>query len=366
MRPKANGYELLPMLPPEATDAPEASANKSTAKRLDLQGLRTVAIAGVLCFHIWPGVFPNGYLGVDMFFVLSGYLMTQILTPKSPTQPMTRAAVKHFYSRRIQRIVPVYLLVLFLTLVAGTRLLLERDMNNLAKDVRWALSFTSNMENFFADRSYFAEVASMRLVLHTWSLSAEIQYYLFVPLLIFALSWVHARLPRARLPLVVLAAGASFALQHALALHYQQQELSFGLVFCRCWQFFTGSIVFYWRGKGNTRQGKETLSFASMLLHTSLLLLLAAILFAPHRLLFPLKELSQLGVIVLMALLVGWQSGGRSMLLSSRVAVELGDLSYVWYLVHWPLIQFVKYRLLVNSKVFGLPGERHVARRRQF
>jgi peptidoglycan/LPS O-acetylase OafA/YrhL len=112
--------------------------------RLDIQGLRALAVTAVLLFHLWDKVFPLGYLGVDVFFVISGFLMCSILSRKSP---ISFSVVQDFYFRRIKRIVPLYLFVIVCVLVAGMFLLAPIEFPNLATDGIISSTFTSNIIN---------------------------------------------------------------------------------------------------------------------------------------------------------------------------------------------------------------------------
>ncbi|WKX88843.1 hypothetical protein Q1695_008462 [Nippostrongylus brasiliensis] len=146
--------------------------------RLDLQGLRGVSILSVLGFHFFPRLFPRGFVGVDQFFVLSGYLMARILD-NDPTN------ILDFYYKRSKRIVPMYVLVTLLTLWSCFFLYPESVLNLNVKSAVAAVTFTSNfwpLERTYA--GYFTKLAiADDLFVHTWSLAVEVQFYLIVPVL---------------------------------------------------------------------------------------------------------------------------------------------------------------------------------------
>ncbi|UMM28961.1 hypothetical protein L5515_011557 [Caenorhabditis briggsae] len=151
------------------------------SKRLDLQGIRGLAILSVLGFHFYPSYFPNGYLGVDQFFILSGFLMCMLLT-KSKEMPVCSAFL-HFYSRRFKRILPLYLLFILLTLIALYTVFSESATIQNQSSAMKALIFVSNRPHT-GEEDYFEKLLiAIDLFTHTWSLSVEIQFYFIVPII---------------------------------------------------------------------------------------------------------------------------------------------------------------------------------------
>nr|WP_302476414.1 acyltransferase [Pseudomonas asiatica] len=165
--------------------------------RLDVQGLRAVAVLAVLAYHMNSTWLPAGFVGVDVFFVISGFIITALLT--EPGQKIHLAA---FYLNRIKRIVPAYAVMLALVSVVSSMLFLTADFEFFHQSLKSAAIFASNL--YFADfGSYFAPRAEELPLLHTWSLAIEMQFYLFFPLLLLCLprSW---RLPGLSLLAVIL------------------------------------------------------------------------------------------------------------------------------------------------------------------
>jgi len=145
-----------------------AAAAASNVKREDVQILRALAILSVLAFHLFPSQFPNGYLGVDMFFVISGYLMARILrkkanppstSPAASFQTLTRPIVRTFYWRRIKRIFPAYIFDILCVLLAAPFLLIGTELELVKADAKWATLFASNVQNIL-HKSVYAEVVS--------------------------------------------------------------------------------------------------------------------------------------------------------------------------------------------------------------
>ncbi|GMR60862.1 hypothetical protein PMAYCL1PPCAC_31057, partial [Pristionchus mayeri] len=149
-------------------------------KREDLQAIRGIAIIAVLAFHLLPTVFPNGYLGVDMFFVLSGFLMSTILCKAA----LTSSTILDFFMRRFKRIIPLYALMLCSVTVATVMIFTISDMDNFITDVKWALAIASNWQIVLRKVDYWTKVFDYQVLLHAWSLGVELQYYLIVPFIV--------------------------------------------------------------------------------------------------------------------------------------------------------------------------------------
>ncbi|KAI6177723.1 Acyl-transf-3 domain-containing protein [Aphelenchoides bicaudatus] len=168
-------YQLLPESPENErlfSKDKQHSPSQPTRDGLrpEIQGLRAIAIVAVLLFHMWPKNVIVGYLGVDCFFVISGYLMIMLMSRKNE---LTLNASILFYYRRIKRIVPTYLFVITLTLLSCYFLISEFEFDSLVSKATSSLFFYSN----------FPFKSKYQFLLHTWSLSCELQFYLFVPLL---------------------------------------------------------------------------------------------------------------------------------------------------------------------------------------
>lgn len=159
--------------------------------RPDIDGLRAVAVLGVLVYHAFPQWLPGGFAGVDVFFVISGFLITRILLISLSTQ---RFSLKDFYIRRILRLFPVLLVVLLFTLIAGAFVFLPADYAQLGMNTLGGAAFVANLL-LANDTGYFASDSAFNPVLHLWSLGIEEQFYLVWPLML----WLITRLKRTRL-----------------------------------------------------------------------------------------------------------------------------------------------------------------------
>lgn len=151
--------------------------------RMDIEGLRAVAIIPVVLYHAGLG-FSGGYIGVDVFFVISGFLITTIILREMQDRDFS---IIRFYERRIRRILPALVVVMAVTTVAACILLIPRHLAEYGKSLYATALFFSNFY-FYGTEGYFTEAAELKPLLHTWSLAIEEQYYIFFPLIFFYLN----------------------------------------------------------------------------------------------------------------------------------------------------------------------------------
>jgi peptidoglycan/LPS O-acetylase OafA/YrhL len=148
-----------------------------------LDGIRGIAILAVLLFHIWPNIFKYGFLGVDLFFILSGYLMTQIIYNKLHQNAFS---FKEFYRNRIRRIFPSAIIVLIFIIIIGYLFLFPLELKNLGKHIEVSALFYENY-NLINEVGYWDKAAELKPTLHFWSLAVEEQFYIFWPLILFSI-----------------------------------------------------------------------------------------------------------------------------------------------------------------------------------
>ena len=166
----------------ESTSAIDGQVEKEFRYRKDIDGLRAIAVAAVIVFHL--GFAATGFLGVDVFFVISGYLITGIVLDDIARGRFTFA---DFYRRRVRRILPLSLITSLVALLLGTLVMLPDDLENLAQSVVATNLFSNNILQAITTRNYWDIVNEYKPLMHTWSLGVEEQFYLFWPLiLIFA------------------------------------------------------------------------------------------------------------------------------------------------------------------------------------
>ena len=284
----------------------------------------------MVLFHAGLGLFPGGYVGVDVFFVISGYLITSIILGelKSGTFSLTR-----FYERRIRRILPALFLVLAASTVMAVLWLLPSDLVHFFKSVSYTALFASNYR-FYRVKDYFAPEADLQPLIHTWSLAIEEQYYLVFPLAILILH----RVWKPAIPLAILVVGAaSFALgQRALA---SDPSAAFFLTPFRIWELMIGSLLAAAIERGGLRV-RANGAFAA----AGLALIAGAALLFTEATPFPgaYALIPTLGAALVIVFATPETVVGR--VLGSKPFVAIGLLSYSAYLWHQPLFAFAKLR----------------------
>ncbi|MBV9696007.1 MAG: acyltransferase, partial [Gammaproteobacteria bacterium] len=203
--------------------------------RADVDGLRAVAVLCVVFFHLLPGALPGGYLGVDVFFVLSGYLITAIIFREISSGAFS---LRRFYERRLRRIMPALLCLLLLATVLAAVCLLPSDLSAYARSLLATLAFAANIY-FWRATDYFAAAAEQKPLLHIWSLGVEEQFYVVFPLLLLLLwRW----LPRGLVPAIALLSVTSFAV-NLLANRAGATLPAFFLLPTRAWELGVGAML---------------------------------------------------------------------------------------------------------------------------
>ncbi len=209
-----------------------SSANSNPLKyRADIDGLRGLAVLTVLFFHADIG-FPGGFVGVDVFFVISGYLISGLILKDLDSGQF---GIVDFWERRVRRIMPALSVVVLASLIAGWFLFLPSDFRALGRSAVAQSILASNV-NFWLESGYFSQAAELKPLLHTWSLAVEEQFYLLFP---FVLILIH-RVSRASIVRVILLLScSSFAL--SVYCSYRHSEANFYLLPTRAWELLIGS-----------------------------------------------------------------------------------------------------------------------------
>ncbi|MBU6950604.1 acyltransferase family protein [Hahella sp. HN01] len=296
--------------------------------RPDIDGLRALAVVPVILFHSSIQGFSGGYVGVDIFFVISGFLITSIIYAEMEKGEFS---ILTFYERRVRRIFPALFTVIALTLVAGYLILLPNEYENLGKNALSATLFSSNLY-LMTEIGYFAAPAETNALLHTWSLAVEEQFYIFFPPLLL----VICSLGRKRI-FLLLASIALSSLVLGVVLTKSHPESSFFFTPIRIWELMIGSIlVFIPRGE-LSRPTANIISLGGLSL-----IALSIITFTPAT---PFPGYAALAPCVGTALIIyaGQYEGIYvSRLLSLSPVNFIGKISYSLYLFHWPVLVFLK------------------------
>ncbi|HYK43019.1 MAG TPA: acyltransferase, partial [Thermoanaerobaculia bacterium] len=323
---------------------PRASAfSSSLSYRPEIDGLRGVAVVLVVLFHAGFGC-PGGYVGVDVFFVISGFLITSLIWKDLEGERFTFA---RFWERRARRIVPALVAVVAATLFAGWFLLLPADYERLGRSAASQAVFAANV-HFWLTGGYFAPAAAEQPLLHTWSLALEEQFYWIVPVALF-LVFGARRFERRRSSMILAAIGcgivSSFTLSVWGVAHHP--SAAFYLLPTRAWELLLGSLVAFLPMRSQPSQGRAVRELAAI--GGVALILLAAF---GYRATTPFPGAAALAPCLGAALWI--RSNGRETsaspaptlagsVLSRPLPVFVGLASYSLYLWHWPFLAFARY-----------------------
>lgn len=296
------------------------------AYRPDIDGLRAIAVLSVVLFHIDPAWLPGGFTGVDLFFVISGYLISSILLADLREG---KFSFRRFYARRVRRIFPALLLVLLACWVAGWLLLFPEEYRVLNKHITGGALFVPNFV-LWKESGYFDEAADLKPLLHLWSLGVEEQFYFLWPPMLLA-AW-RLKLP---LPKVVLALAAiSFAVNMGRAEAHAAS--TFFLPHTRFWELLAGVwLATRQPWAPSPRVANMAAAVGLALIATGFVVIEGTDLYPSWRGLLPVA-----GAVLLIH--AGTQSWFNRVVLSSRPFVWVGLISYPLYLWHWPLMSFAR------------------------
>jgi peptidoglycan/LPS O-acetylase OafA/YrhL len=319
---------------------PQDTAPTRSEYRQDIQGLRGVAVLLVVLYHSGVPLFPAGFVGVDVFFVISGYLITGLLVRE--LEGTGRVNFAHFYARRVRRLLPAALLVIIAVLGAIPLVYAPMEQGEFLSACRAAAIYLVNF--WFADRAldYLGQDSAVNPMLHMWSLAVEEQFYLVWPLLI---ATVARAVPTRRLRVGLVATVTAVSVVTFLLciwMTWKSQPWAFFGAPFRTWEFGLGALAFL-LGDQAQQLGSWRSPLVGVLGATAVLvsafLLSQSSLFPGAWALFPAG-----GTAIIIAAIHAPVSTGSGSPLSLWLAwwplAKLGDLSYSWYLWHWPVLVF--------------------------
>jgi len=314
--------------------------------RAEIDGLRAIAVIPVVLFHAGFSTFSGGFVGVDVFFVISGYLITTIILSD---MEKGRFSIVSFYERRARRILPALFLVMFISLPFAWLWLLPSDMKKFSQSLVAVSSFSSNIL-FWLTSGYWDTASELKPLLHTWSLAVEEQYYVLFPLFLI-LMWNYGK--RFILGAFILITGISFILGQWGAYHHP--SAAFYLIPTRGWELaIDACIAFYFQYHKQTVQTLPSHKLVDEVLGLLGLLMICygVIVFdetTPFPSIYTLAPTIGTGLIILFS--SSETIAGR--LLSFKPLVAIGLISYSAYLWHQPLLAFARHRAIIDLSEFA-------------
>ena len=313
--------------------------------RGEIDGLRTLAVVPVILFHAGIAPFGGGFIGVDVFFVISGYLISTIIINELDEG---RFSILRFYERRARRILPALFFVMLACVPFAWFWLMPRDLKDFAQSLTAVTFFVSNFL-FWLEAGYFETTAELKPLLHTWSLAVEEQYYIIFPVLMMILMPLGRRAVMGWL--LALFAISLIASQWGI---YNRPSATFFLLPARGWELLVGvfAAMYLQKNPGFTRNTQ-----AELLSVAGLLLIIVPIFIYTHETPFP--GAYALPATIGTALIILFARAGTlaNKLLAARPMVAIGLVSYSAYLWHQPVFAFFKHRFgsgLFEDYVFAL------------
>ncbi len=326
-----------------------------------IDGIRTIAVMAVVLYHIFGYLCPGGYVGVDVFFVISGYLITGGLLRSLRDGTYS---IKDFYTKRIRRIIPAYGVLVVFVLITSVFLYSSSYLNSILTTIGFSSLFSANLY-FYQDAGYFAANTELNPLLHLWSLGVEEQFYIFIPLILaYFFKWKHAIIKIIVLMLILSLIGSllcnyliiddfsqyfnNWSHWNLLCAYFNSKKdaFNFFMLPTRAWELLAGSCLAY---IGLPRSNKKYYSCLAIL--GFILFLIPCFGYSSHTL-FPGIG-AMFPVIVALLLLAYGNTGIVGLILRSKPFVGIGKISYSLYLWHWPLIVFWKYLTDNHYEVVG-------------
>lgn len=313
-----------------------STTSNGATYRPDVDGLRAVAVLSVIVFHLNKPLLPGGFLGVDVFFVISGFLITRNIL-----QEMERGtfSIAEFYRRRVKRIAPVMLAVVAATLLTSQLLLLPEDARNTAKSAAFSVASLANVYFWrYEDRSYFAVDSGQLPLLHLWSLGVEEQFYLLWPLLLL----IFYRRARTKAVVTTVATAAVLSFLMGDVLYGRDPSFVYYMLPTRAGELLLGALV----AIGVLRHVERSISqYVVLLISTAGTLVLAGSLFLiTEQQRFPGWRAVPPTAATASLILAGHCGKNLwSRLLATKPLVWIGLISYSAYLWHWPLLALFRY-----------------------
>ena len=325
--------------------------NYKFSYRPELDGLRAIAVLSIIIYHSQINILgyqflSGGFVGVDIFFVISGYLITSIILRELTITG--KFSLKYFYERRIRRIIPVLLLVMSISLLFAWLYLIPSSLINFSKSILYSLAFTTNIFFHYSGQEYGADIGKLIPFLHTWSLSVEEQFYILFPIIVLIFLKFFKRY---LIHIFFLGFVISLGLADWGSREYP--SATFYFLHTRLWEFLAGSIIAYFETTRGYRSKKKLFNY--IFPSIGLILIAYSILFFNDKMFHP--SFYTLSPIIGVCLII-WFSHLNDLttnILSSKLFVGIGLISYSLYLWHYPAFVFARVYFIdkgLYSKIF--------------
>lgn len=299
--------------------------------RPEVDGLRAIAVVPVIFFHAGFAVFSAGFVGVDIFFVISGYLITQIISNEIETE---KFSVLKFYERRLRRIAPALLFVCAFSLPFAVAWMLPSELDSFGESLLHSMLMISNFF-FWREADYFAEAAELKPLLHTWTLAVEEQFYIVFPVVLLLLRRLEKWLIFAVVASMTMLSFAATQIVPSI-----DTAANFYLLPTRFWELGAGALLALLpiNSVVTGPQGRSLLAWIGLVMLTM------SVFYVPQRASYPgiWTLLPVFGTVLVLAFASAENSAGK--LLGSRMLVAVGLLSYSLYLWHQPVFAFARIR----------------------
>lgn len=300
--------------------------------RADIDGLRAVAVLGVLIYHISPKFLSGGFLGVDIFFVISGYLITKHLQEAIHS---SNFSILNFYDRRIRRILPALIVLVIVVAFVGLFVLIPvPEYRNLGQSISATASLCSNVYFYFKS-DYFAGLANETPLLHTWSLGIEEQFYLIWPIGL----WLIMRLKKIQIQKLIVVTFFVSSLYYSQHLATVNPSAAFYWPMSRFWELLAGALLSF-----NMLPAIKKGSFSHLIANISITIIILSFIVFNETMPLP-GYLSLLPIVATVLFIHTNQNRNHSIAsrcLTTKPALFVGLISYSLYLWHWPILVFMR------------------------
>ena len=326
--------------------------------RPEIDGLRAIAVFSVILFHAGLNLFKGGFVGVDVFFVISGYLITSIILTNLDNKDFS---TMYFYERRARRILPTLIITIFFSLIISFFLFSSKDLIFFSKSVISSLTFWSNLQ-FHNEADYFAKTSEFKPLLHTWSLSIEEQFYIIFPLIVLFFISIKKKFLNIFI-ITVFFMSLLFSqwsgnlsknypfIDNELNFFSQSDYSSFFMPFGRIWEISLGAICAIILKKNLVKDSKIS-NFLSL---TGFILICFSVFFISENYPFPSFYTLIPTIGTALVILFSFKKTFITKILSFKYFVYLGLLSYSLYLFHFPIFTFLKYLNIEVNSILLIP-----------